>query len=415
MIPIALSYLGAERYGVWVTLTSSVNILSFFDFGIGIGLQNRVSEMMGKDRLDELGRCMRSTLFVLALISVALFALFALVLFYSNLASVFFKGGHFASINLKGVLIIIAGAFMLGLPLGLFPRIAFGLQQGWIASVAATCGTVLGLLAVFIASLLRVDFMAFVAFTVVPPIAAQIVAYFLLARQKSVWLSLKGEIHLGEGLKTLRQGSHYVLPQITGAILMQGPMLFLGIFSSPLSAATYSILSRIGTPFQQLQQMFLAQIWPAITEAMHRGDTGWLRKTLRRVLRMNLLFGAGSAASVALAVFLVFPLLSKETTLKPSTVVVLLYSSLVGLMCVVGGLSSIANGLCRMRLQNYLALVSIPFAFTIFPLAARHFGLDGVLTAMIGLSGLITLPFLFWEYTLYFKHTEQAFVSPMAL
>jgi len=407
MVPIALRYLGAERFGVWMTLTSSVSLLSFFDFGIGIGLQNRVAEMMGKERLDQLGFCMRSTLAVLVSISVFVFVAVTFFIFGTNIAFTIFQGTHFAAINLRDALVVIAAAFMLGLPLSLFPRIAFGLQQGWISSVAATCGTVLSLLAVLTASLLRVDFTSFVAFTVVPPIAAQAVGYFLLARRIPGGLPMLGPVSFGEGLETLKQGAHYVLPQVTGAVLMQGPMIFLGTQSSPFSAATYSILTRIGTPFQQLQQMFLAQIWPAITEAMHRGDTEWLKKTLRRISRANLLFGSFAATFVAFAVLWLFPLLTRDIALKPSWPVVVLYSVHVGIMCVVQGLSNIANGLCRMQLQNYLAALSVTFAATVLPFAAGGYGINGVLSAMLGLNCLLTIPFLYWEYVLYLRHTEQ--------
>ena len=358
-IPLALHYLGTERYGIWVTLTSSVSMLAFFDFGIGIGLQNKVAEMMGKGQLDQSTQCFRSTLVVLGGISIMLFGVLALVILKTDLSSVLFRGAHFGSIDLKTVLVIIVGAVVLGLPLGLFPRMAFGLQQGWIASVAMASGTAFTLLAVFVASRLGADFTTFVALTVIPPIAAQVVGSFLLARRLPSGLSLLGSFSLREGLGVLRQGSHYVLPQISGVVLTHGPLVLLGTLSSPVNAATYSVFTRISLPFLQLQQMFFEQVWPAITEAVYRGDATWLRNTLRRLLRMNLIYSGFAAAAVVLAVHFLFPMLTRTAGLKPSLLIVFLYAMHVGVMYFLQGFAYIANGLSRMRVQNYFAFIFI--------------------------------------------------------
>jgi hypothetical protein len=36
-IPLTLNYLGVERFGVWMTLTSFTTLAAFMDFGLGKG------------------------------------------------------------------------------------------------------------------------------------------------------------------------------------------------------------------------------------------------------------------------------------------------------------------------------------------------------------------------------------------
>ncbi len=174
--------------------------------------------------------------------------------------------------------------------------------------------------------------------------------------------------------------------------------VFLGLLSSPLDAATYSILLRIGTPVQQLQQLFLVQVWPAITEALHRGDIAWLRKALPRVFKLNIIFGASSAVVISVAVVGLFPALAKNRSIQPTTTVILLYSASVGIMCVVQGLAYIGNGLSRLAMQNWLALVSLVFAFTALPAVAASRGTAGTLGAFIALNCLFSVPLLYHEY-----------------
>ena len=48
-VPLTFRYLGLDRYGLWMTLTSIVLFLGFADFGIGNGLAAAIFEAHGKE------------------------------------------------------------------------------------------------------------------------------------------------------------------------------------------------------------------------------------------------------------------------------------------------------------------------------------------------------------------------------
>src|SRR5689334_22756939 len=64
-VPLALNYLGAERYGMWMTMSSLVAMLSFADFGIGNGVVNAVANAHGRDQIVEIRNYISSGFFVL--------------------------------------------------------------------------------------------------------------------------------------------------------------------------------------------------------------------------------------------------------------------------------------------------------------------------------------------------------------
>lgn len=403
-VPLAIGYLGAERYGVWVTLAGFIQMLSFFDLGAGVGLQNRVAEMMGKGQLHCAAATLRSALVALAAVCVLLFALLALVILKTDVATELFRGAAFQRVDLRLTLLLIAGAFLLGLPLGLLSRMAFGLQQGWIASFATSVGTALMLLAVFVASLVEASFTTFVALTVLPPILAQTVSLALLKRHTPGGLSLFGAISLSDGFHTLRKGFPYILPQISGIIVTQSPLVLLGALSSPVNAAIYSVFTRISLPVQQLQQMFLDQVWPAITEAMHRGDADWLRATLRRLRKSSVVFSITAGLVVAVAVYFLFPLLTKTTDLSPGWPLILLYAVQVAAMSLFQGFVYMANGLSRPRLQNYFAVICLIYVATLLPFATHQAGIQGMLIASLILHGAVALPLFYRDHL---RHLAQ--------
>jgi O-antigen/teichoic acid export membrane protein len=49
VVPLTLNYLGAERYGLWMTISSVIAMMVFADFGIGNGLMNAITESYGKN------------------------------------------------------------------------------------------------------------------------------------------------------------------------------------------------------------------------------------------------------------------------------------------------------------------------------------------------------------------------------
>ena len=47
-VPIALDYLGVEKYGIWSTILTILSWISYLDIGIGNGLRNRLTESINK-------------------------------------------------------------------------------------------------------------------------------------------------------------------------------------------------------------------------------------------------------------------------------------------------------------------------------------------------------------------------------
>src|SRR5262245_43745518 len=53
-IPLTVHYLGNERFGLWMAISSVLAMANFADFGIGNGVLNTVADAFGKNDLDRI-------------------------------------------------------------------------------------------------------------------------------------------------------------------------------------------------------------------------------------------------------------------------------------------------------------------------------------------------------------------------
>ncbi len=68
-VPLTVRYLGSERYGVWVTISSFLAFLSFTDFGLANSLTNALGKAQAAEARDAGRRYVSSAFVVLSLIA----------------------------------------------------------------------------------------------------------------------------------------------------------------------------------------------------------------------------------------------------------------------------------------------------------------------------------------------------------
>src|SRR4029077_5687653 len=64
-IPLTVHYLGPQRFGLWVAMTSVITLLTFADCGLGYGLMNHIAYANGAGEKDSIRKAISSTFFVL--------------------------------------------------------------------------------------------------------------------------------------------------------------------------------------------------------------------------------------------------------------------------------------------------------------------------------------------------------------
>ena len=50
LVPMTIHYVSKTQYGIWITLSSIVGWIGFFDIGLGNGLRNKFAEAVAKKK-----------------------------------------------------------------------------------------------------------------------------------------------------------------------------------------------------------------------------------------------------------------------------------------------------------------------------------------------------------------------------
>ncbi len=298
-VPLTLHYLGTERFGLWMTLSSVLAMAGFADFGIGNGVLNTVSDAFGKDDSEAIRRAISSGLTVLTAIAALLLAGFFLI--YG-----FISWGHFFNVNSTlaraesgPAMAVFVICFALNIPFDVVQRTQLGLQQGFRTNVWQVFSSILILIGILAVVHFRLSLpMLVVALAGAPVLGTAFNALHFFGSSRR---DLLPRWHL-VSRKTIQQiaklGALFFVLQVVVAISFSADNFIVARTLGAASVTVFSIPDRMFGMLTLLVTMLVTPLWPAYGEAISRGDMHWVRRTLVRTLVGVL--GLTTVASAAL-------------------------------------------------------------------------------------------------------------------
>ena len=76
LVPLTIDYVNPLQYGIWLTISSVISWMSFFDVGMANGLRNRLSYALALKEYDQARIYVSTTYAALTIISITLFSLY---------------------------------------------------------------------------------------------------------------------------------------------------------------------------------------------------------------------------------------------------------------------------------------------------------------------------------------------------
>ncbi len=379
-VPLTVGYLGAERFGLWMTVTSLVALVSFADLGIGNGLINAVAAADGRGDREGMARAVSSAFFLLAAVAALLGLGFALIYAAVPWPRVFNVASPQAAAEAGPAVAVFLACFALGLPLGVVQKAQLGAQEGFASNLWQCLGSVLGLVGVLAAIALEAGLPWLVLAMSGGPLVALALNWgaFFGARP---WLRPRwSAVSAAEARAVSHIGLLFFVLQVAGAVAYASDNLVIAQLLGPEAVTEYAVPARLFLIAPTLLGMVLNPLWPAYGEAAARGEMAWVHRTLRRSLAAALLVAAPFAvALVALGPQIIRLWVGDQVA--PSLPLLLGFGAWTLVSCLGGVVAMLLNGLTVIRFQAVTATLTAAVAIGLKLALAGPAGLPGVIWA----------------------------------
>jgi O-antigen/teichoic acid export membrane protein len=392
VVPLTISYINPTQYGIWLTLSSIVAWLGFFDIGFGNGLRNRFAEAKVTNDYAKIKIYVSTTYICLA----CTFTLICIVFFCVNSFvnwNIILNASGSASKNLSTVALITFSSFCLRMIFQTINVIFIADQKPAKSAFFDLLGQILMLTSIFILTKTTSDSLVYLA----------LVAGFspiLIMTASSVWFythdykKYKPSIYLFDKKVVkdiLNLGSKFFFLQIAVLIIYQTNNIIIIQICGPNDVTIYNIAFKYFFVIQMFFMIIVSPLWSASTDAYASKDIVWIKNIIRKLKFTWVML-------IIISVFLL--LISKsvyETWLGNNKVDIPF--SLSAIVCIyilirmrVDMYVCIINGIGKIKLQLYINIALCIFNIPITVLFGMKGGVIGIVMGNI----LISLVLAIW-------------------
>jgi O-antigen/teichoic acid export membrane protein len=302
IVPLTVRYLGAEGYGLWITITSAATMFFVLDIGIANTLTNLISEAYAADDKERAATYF-ATAFWLVVGITALLGLLGLVLWpYIHWVSIFHVQDPALVNDTSRAMAAAFIVFLLALPTGLAAKVLGGYQELHISNLFAAAGSVLSLLVVVAVVHFHGSLPLLVAGFAGSAVAGNAACLLWICMFHKPWLKpwprLVNPSCIG---RIFRTGTQFFAIQLAALVIFSSDNLIISHYLNPAQVTPYAVTWRLVGYITAVQATVLPALWPAYSEAYSKGQLQWIRSTYNRVRWLTITALAVGCSTMLLA------------------------------------------------------------------------------------------------------------------
>ncbi len=375
LVPLTINYVNADRYGIWLTISSIVAWFSFFDIGLTQGLRNKfaVAKANGDDESAQV--YVSTTYAVLGIIFTAIWGIFLLVNPFLDWSDMLKVSPDFTN-EISLLAVIVFTYFCLQFVLRIVTTIITADQEPAKASLIDLTGQVVSLLIIVIlvstteGSLVYLG-MGLCAAPIIVLVGANI--FFFSGKYKSYKPSLD-KVKFSHAKSLFNIGGVFFIIQIASIVQYESANIIISRNFGPVDVTDYNIVYKYFGVLNMAFMIFITPFWSASTEAFLNGDIQWIRNSIKQYNILNIFF---ILAGVVMLVFsgYVYTLWLGEGTVNINFALSLWGFIYFSIMMLESKYVSFLNGISALRLQFWSSIFS-PFLFIgLVYLFIKHFNM----------------------------------------
>lgn len=391
LVPMTLGYVSSELYGIWLTLSSIMVWVGFFDVGFTLGLKNKLAEAIALGDWQRGKVLVSTTYFMMTLIFIPLCLLLEFAVPIINWAS-FLNINPVYNEEIIQTLHILVACFSVQMIVQVLTAVISAYQEVALSSAFPVIGNCLSLIAIFALTKLYPPSLTALALAIsIMPILVLLVASVVLfhKRFKAISPELKS-INVKYVKDLFGLGAKFFIIQIQALVLYQCTNILISNMSGPNEVTTYNITYKYLSVAMMIFTIILGPLWPAFTDAYTKKDFGWMRNVYKKMIGVYLVSASILIVMIACSSF-VYHIWIGNKAMIPFTMTLI-----VGLYMIVNTWDTLQvqliNGIGAIKLQTVVTLIGLVLYIPLSLFLGKYLGAIGVVLSMT----LITAVYAFF-------------------
>ena len=294
MVRVVLDYLDQTKYGIWLTLSSFLTWFTFFEIGLGSGLQNKLAEALAiKDY--KLGKIYVSTTYAILTLVISIVAIiFFIGNFFIDWSIILNTDKHLAP-ELSNLALIVFGFFFLRFVIKLIDIILRADQRPALANSFGPLGNLMALIVIYGLTKLTEGSLIYLGWVLsVAPVLVLLIAtlYFYTKEYNYLTPSLK-YVDFKYAKNLLNLGVKFFIIQIVGLVIYQSSNIIIAQYFGPSEVTVYNIAYKYFSIIIMGFTIIVTPFWAAYTEAWIKNDIIWIKNTVKKLLNIWIVMTLG--------------------------------------------------------------------------------------------------------------------------
>jgi O-antigen/teichoic acid export membrane protein len=279
LIPLSMNYVNPDSYGVWITLSSIVAWMSFFDIGINNGLRNKLSQSLAEGNFALSRKYISTTYAILILISSFLLFMFSIINYNINWSRILNISSDYSS-ELSLIALVIFCYFCVKFIFSTINIILLSYQMAAQASYRGLIEQISSLVVIFLLSRFTSGSLLNLALALcLSPILILIYFNITLFRGKLKHISPSFRFVDFSVTKDLMGiGFKFFVIQIAGIIQFQTANFIIISQFGAKHVTEYNIVFKYFSVLSMVMALLMTPIWSAVTDAYTKKDYSWIIK-----------------------------------------------------------------------------------------------------------------------------------------
>lgn len=379
IVNLTISYLNAERYGIWLALSGIIGWISFFDLGLSIGFKNRFTEARAHGNKTLAKQYVSTTYCVISVIVLcAMLIAISLNCTILDWPAILNVNTHYKD-ELSFVFNIVIVFTCINMIANIFSSLLVADQKAGYASVIQAGGQVLSLISIFI--LLNVSKGSLINLALyysgIPCTLLIVVSciLFKFSRYKEYKPSFKC-IRFGLTKDIMNLGMEFFSIQLCMLAIFQIVNIIISRELGPEAVAEYNITNKYFNIVYMTMTIILTPLWSAFTDAYAKEDYVWMRsifnKLIKSLMLISIIFMVMQFVSPWIYTIWIGENLQINTYTSISMAVFAMAQTYSVINCY------IVNGLGKVRIQMYIFIIFALISWWIMTKSCEY-GLSGII------------------------------------